>query len=77
MFHNIMPGMPKKKPAPPPPIATEVPKRRGRPPGSTLPPELRKSEMIRVRVTPGQMEKYEALGGEQWVRDRIDKARPK
>lgn len=56
-------------------MTTDQPKRRGRPPGSGLPPELRKSETIRVRVTPAQLEKFERLGGEQWLRERIDKTR--
>jgi hypothetical protein len=31
--------------------------------------------MIRVRVTAAQQAKFERLGGEQWLRDRIDRAR--
>lgn len=59
------------------PSTQEAPRPPGRPKGTTLPPDLRKSEMIRVRVTPGQMTKYQALGGEQWLRDRIERARLK
>jgi hypothetical protein len=55
--------------------AAETPKRRGRPRGAGLPPEQRKSAMIRVRVTAAQQAKFERLGGEQWLRDRIDRAR--
>jgi hypothetical protein len=55
--------------------ATPEPKRRGRPPGSTLPPEQRKSETIRVRVTPAQQAKFERLGGEARFRDWLDRAR--
>lgn len=29
-----------------------------------------------LRVTPAQREKLKALGGAEWVRDRIDRARP-
>jgi hypothetical protein len=53
----------------------ETPKPRGRPRGSSKPPEQRKSATIRVRVTAAQQAKFERLGGEQWLRERIDRAR--
>lgn len=33
------------------------------------------SPVLRVRVTPQQMEKVKKLGGPKWVRSAIDKAR--
>lgn len=52
-----------------------TPKRRGRPPGSTLPPERRMEPVVRARVTPAQAEKFERLGGAVWLRGAIDRAR--
>jgi hypothetical protein len=58
-----------------PQSAQESPKRRGRPTGSTIPAELRKSVMLRVLVTPAQAEKFDLLGGPHWMREKIDRAR--
>lgn len=44
---------------------------RGRPP---LPEELVKDVTIRARVTREQAEKFERLGGAEWVRYKIDEA---
>ena len=46
--------------------------RRGRPPGSA--PDS-KTERVEIRMTAAQEERYQALGGAQWVRDQIDKAK--
>lgn len=51
------------------------PKRIGRPPGSTVPPELRKSVRAQLLMTPGQAEKLAKLGGLAWIRAQIDRAR--
>lgn len=45
---------------------------RGRP---TLPPEQRQTERVEMRCTKAQREKLERLGGVQWIRDEIDRAR--
>lgn len=45
---------------------------RGRP---ALPPELALTERFELRCTKAQREKLERLGGVQWLRDRIDRAR--
>lgn len=34
------------------------------------------SPVLRVRVTPEQKAKVESLGGAEWVRKMIDKAKP-
>ena len=34
-----------------------------------------KLDPVSLRLTPTQIEKLDALGGDQWVRDQIDKAR--
>jgi hypothetical protein len=47
-------------------------KRRGRP---ALPPGQRQTERIEIRCTKAQREKLDRLGGPQWLRDRIDKAK--
>ena len=47
-------------------------KTRGRP---ALPPEQRQTERVEMRCTKAQREKLERLGGVQWLRDRIDRAR--
>ncbi len=51
-----------------------LPARRGRPSGTTLPPELRKDAMIRERVTQAQQAAYAALGGAEWLRAELDRA---
>jgi len=33
------------------------------------------SSIVPIRMTPQQKEKLQRLGGAQWVRDRIDKAK--
>jgi len=48
------------------------PKRRGRPP---VPAALRQTERVEIRLTPAQREKLDRLGGAQWLRERIEKAR--
>ena len=48
------------------------PKRRGRP---ALPPDQRQTERVEIRCTKAQREKLDRLGGPQWLRDRIDKAK--
>jgi hypothetical protein len=60
MEHAIIPGMATRKSSGPAAEPTEK-RPRGRPPGSTMPPELVKSEIIRVRVTPGMKGKWEQL----------------
>lgn len=47
-------------------------KQRGRP---ALPPEQRQTERVEMRCTKAQREKLERLGGVQWLRDKIDRAR--
>jgi hypothetical protein len=47
-------------------------KQLGRP---VLPPEQRQTERVEMRCTKAQREKLERLGGVQWLRDRIDRAR--
>lgn len=37
-----------------------------------LPDDKRKSEIIRVRVTEEQRKRFEQLGGEVWLRGRLD-----
>lgn len=47
-----------------------------RPPGRpTLPPERARSALVQVRVSQAQAAKFEALGGAQWLRRAIDRAR--
>lgn len=46
--------------------------KRGRP---AMPPEQRQTERVEMRCTKAQREKLERLGGVQWLRDRIDRAR--
>jgi len=53
-------------------------KRRGRPPGITgprLPADQRASVPLRARLTPAHAAKYEALGGVEWLRRMLDRAR--
>lgn len=55
------------------PHAGGAPKRMGRPPGST---RTDRTAVIPVqRVTPAQREKFDKLGGSEWLRAQIDKAR--
>lgn len=54
---------------------TAEPKRKGRPPGSTLPPEQRASVALHARLTPAHAAKWEALGGVEWLRRMLDRAR--
>lgn len=46
-------------------------KRMGRPPA---PPGVGQTEMIRARCTPAQREKFDALGGPDWLRRQIERA---
>jgi hypothetical protein len=46
--------------------------KRGRPPN---PPETRQTERVEIRCTKAQRDKLDSLGGAQWLRDRIDKAK--
>lgn len=48
------------------------PARMGRP---TLPESERASVAYNVRLTAAQHAKVQRLGGAQWIRDRIDKAK--
>ena len=48
------------------------PKRIGRPP---KPAEDRRSERIEIRCTKAQRAKLDKLGGAQWLREKIDKAK--
>lgn len=50
-----------------------APKRRGRPPVATDQFKIGRS----IRLTPEQWLKLEQLGGMAWLRERIDKARPR
>ena len=43
--------------------------KRGRPPG---PAPNSMAERIEIRMTAAQREKLQALGGAQWLRDKID-----
>lgn len=52
------------------------PKRRGRPPGTGLPPEQRRSATIRVRATADELRLFERLGGAEWLRERLAEYRP-
>ena len=54
---------------------TPAPKRKGRPPGSTLPPEQRASVALHARLTPAHAAKYAALGGVDFLRRMLDRAR--
>lgn len=46
-------------------------KLRGRP---ALPPEEAQTEMIRERVTKAEREKYDLVGGKQWLRRALKRA---
>jgi hypothetical protein len=50
-------------------------KKPGRPPGSGKPPEQQQSEFIRMRATPAEHEKYKQLGGSEWLRGVLKRAR--
>jgi hypothetical protein len=54
---------------------TDQPKRRGRPPGSTLPPEQRKEAVVRARVSDAQAATWDMLGGAEWLRPLLDRER--
>lgn len=56
------------------PILAAAKKHRGRP---ALPPEQRQTERVEMRCTKAQRDKLERLGGVQWLRDRIDRAKLK
>lgn len=43
--------------------------KRGRPP---LPSDQRQTARVEIRMTEAQREKLQALGGTQWLRDKID-----
>ncbi len=45
---------------------------RGRPPVAA---DQRLAERVELRLTPAQRAKLDTLGGADWVRERIDKAR--
>jgi hypothetical protein len=49
-----------------------APKRLGRPPDA---PGVAKSETVLLRMTPAQREKLAALGGPEWVRQQIERAK--
>lgn len=55
--------------------AQEPRKRRGRPPGSTIPPERYKGVVVRANVTAAQADKWARLGGAEWLRQMLDRAR--
>ena len=55
-------------------VTAPAKKPRGRP---ALPPEQRQTERVEMRCTKAQREKLDRLGGVQWIRDRIDRAREK
>jgi hypothetical protein len=47
-----------------------------RPPGRPrAPPDKALTARAELRLTPAQKEKLELLGGPDWIRDRIDKAK--
>jgi len=49
-----------------------------RPPGRpVLPPDQSKSAMVRARVSVAQAAKFELLGGADWLRSAIDRAKVK
>ncbi len=48
------------------------PKKPGRP---TLPPEQAQTAMIRERVTEAERAKYDRLGGKEWLRAALKRAR--
>lgn len=52
--------------------AAPAPRPRGRPP---VPSDRALSGRVRARVTPAQEAKFEALGGSEWLRRAIDRAK--
>lgn len=48
------------------------PRPRGRPP---VAPDRARTAVVRARVTRVQAEKFERLGGAEWLRRQIDQAR--
>ncbi len=44
-------------------------------PGRPIEPDP-KTATLRVRVTPQQREKFDGLGGADWLRRQIDRAKP-
>lgn len=53
-------------------MKTTTPARRGRPPVADT---QRLTERAEIRLTQAQREKFEALGGAEWVRGLINKAK--
>lgn len=53
-------------------MTTTTSARRGRPPVADT---QRLTERAEIRLTQAQREKFEALGGAEWVRGLIDKAK--
>lgn len=51
----------------------QAPKRRGRPPGTVLPPEQRKGTTLHVRVTDVQAQEWERRGGADWLRKSLNR----
>lgn len=49
-----------------------TPKRRGRPPKGTA---TMTGQPLQIRLTAEQRAKLDALGGAEWVRQRIDRAK--
>lgn len=55
--------------------ATEPKRARGRPVGSTKPADQRKTKRMVVLLSEAQDAKADALGGPEWVRRQIDRAK--
>lgn len=53
-------------------MATPAKKQRGRP---VVPDDQRRDRTIRVRATADEEAKFEALGGAEWFRKRLQSAR--
>jgi len=53
-------------------VAKAAPKKPGRP---ALPPEQAQTAMIRERVTEAERAKYDRLGGKEWLRAALKRAR--
>ena len=64
-----------KTPAEPASSPSEPSRRPGRPRGSTMPPEDRKSAVIRVLATAAQKAAFHRLLGPGWLREQIDRAK--
>lgn len=56
------------------PSPTEPKRPKGRPKGSTKPPEKCMRE-VRLNIRPDQRDKLDTLGGSKWLRQQIDKAK--